>query len=649
MAVLGAVVAALGSATALAQLPSGDLRLWLKADSISGEEGSRVSQWVDSSSYGTVFAPRTTGNANGLLGPFPVEEYPHLQNLSVDGNRFQTVQYERAGSVFDVGDPAVDRSGSSDRLFQTTNLSPASDPLMIPGSSDFTSFTVFRTIAEPGALGYQGLWGLRGNAAAPYQLGMTPQNNLFFLTYDAQTVYPTSAVTPTNKLTIFNMSMTREGAEDKLRMAWNITESATASLTPLPLANDVISGRNEAINEDPPGQLEPFGIGTQAQDCCGEGETFAGNFAEIIIYARKLTEAENAQVYSYLTYKYLLADLAWTGGAGTWNGTNTNWDASGSSVVWDASKRAVFSGTGGTVAVGGVTASNGIRASASGYTLSGGTLTLGGNTAADNAVNVASGVSLTVNATLAGTTGFVKTGDGTLILNQANTMSGPTTVQAGVVQLSNAGALAASSVSPVAGGTVTLAPYQQTTVGGLNPNAGGVVDVGNGMVTVAGGLSAATMLTAIQAGYNGGTWTGTSGITSTTAAASSAAGAARGVGWLDNGGGSVTFAFATPGDTNLDGLVDVLDAAALSSGGRFNDAAVWSEGDFNYDGIYDDLDNALYVSTSLFDAGPYNAPPGTVGAVAAVPEPGTLLLAGMGLVAAGARRLRLRGPRMQRD
>ncbi len=269
MAVLGAVVAALGSATALAQLPSGDLRLWLKADSISGEEGSRVSQWVDSSSYGTVFAPRTTANPNGPLGPFPVEEYPHLQNLSVDGNRFQTVQFERNGPIDNVGDPAVDRSGSTDRLWQTTNLSPASDPLMIPGSSDFTSFTVFRTIAEPGALGVQALWGLRGNNAAPYQLGMTPQNNLFFLTYDAQTVYPTSAVTPTNTLTIFNMSMTREGAEDKLRMAWNITESPTASLTPLPLANDVIGSRNEFINEDPAGQLEPFGIGAHAQDCCG--------------------------------------------------------------------------------------------------------------------------------------------------------------------------------------------------------------------------------------------------------------------------------------------------------------------------------------------------------------------------------------------
>ena len=143
------------------------------------------------------------------------------------------------------------------------------------------------------------------------------------------------------------------------------------------------------------------------------------------------------------------------------------------------------------------------------------------------------------------------------------------------------------------------------------------MDVGNGSMTVTSGLTVPNMLTAITAGYNGGTWTGTSGITSSTAAADTAAGAVRAIGWLDNGDGSVTFAFAAPGDTNFDGLIDALDAATLSSAARFNDTAVWSEGDFNYDGVYDDLDNALFVATNLFDAGYYNAPPGAVGAIAA--------------------------------
>jgi autotransporter-associated beta strand protein len=258
-------------------------------------------------------------------------------------------------------------------------------------------------------------------------------------------------------------------------------------------------------------------------------------------------------------------------------------------------------------------------------------------------INVASGVTQTQTAagypSLSGGSPVLKTGDGTLILDQANPLTATTTVQAGTLRLANGVALASSTLVPEAGGTVTLAPYLATTVGGLNPNAGGLVNVGNGSITVTSGLSVANMLTAITAGYNGGTWTGTTGITSSTAAADTAAGAPRAIGWLDNGGGSVTFAFAAPGDTNLDGLVDVLDAAALSSAARFNDTAVWSEGDFNYDGIYDDLDNALFVSTGLFDAGPYNAPPGAAGAIAPVPEPSTwaMIAAACGMLLAGVR------------
>jgi hypothetical protein len=96
------------------------------------------------------------------------------------------------------------------------------------------------------------------------------------------------------------------------------------------------------------------------------------------------------------------------------------------------------------------------------------------------------------------------------------------------------------------------------------------------------------------------------------------------VGWLDNGDGSVTFAFAAAGDTNLDWQVDILDAANFLSGGKFDSGspASWNEGDFTYDGVVDILDAASFLSTGLFDAGPYNAAPGTV---AAVPEPAGVL------------------------
>ena len=39
----------------------------------------------------------------------------------------------------------------------------------------------------------------------------------------------------------------------------------------------------------------------------------------------------------------------------------------------------------------------------------------------------------------------------------------------------------------------------------------------------------------------------------------------RAIGWLDDGSGAVTFAYAAPGDTNIDGQVDILDAANFAA------------------------------------------------------------------------------------
>jgi autotransporter-associated beta strand protein len=248
-------------------------------------------------------------------------------------------------------------------------------------------------------------------------------------------------------------------------------------------------------------------------------------------------------------------------------------------------------------------------------------------------VNVASGTQTQAQAGYAlfsGTAPLTKTGAGTLVVNAANTITGATTVQQGTLQLANAAALASSKVIPVAGGTVSLAPYLQTTVGGLAPNAGGLVDLGNGLVTVASGLSAADLVTAIQAGRGDGSWTGTSGITSSVAATDVASSIPRAVGWLDNGDGSVTAAFAAPGDTNIDWQVDILDAGNFLTLGKYDTGlpATWLEGDFNYDGVVDIQDAADFFGTGLYDTGNYNTPLGASG-IAAVPEPSALSLAAL--------------------
>jgi autotransporter-associated beta strand protein len=225
------------------------------------------------------------------------------------------------------------------------------------------------------------------------------------------------------------------------------------------------------------------------------------------------------------------------------------------------------------------------------------------------------------------------TGSGKVIFSGTGNFSGPTTVQAGGLQLAAGSPLGTSTITPIAGGTLSLSPYAVTTVSGLLPNAGGLTDVGNGFMTVSSGLSAADMVTALVTGRGDGSWSGTSGIVSSAAAANVAASTPRTVGWLDNGDGSVAFAYAAPGDTNLDWQIDVLDASNFLSFGKFDTAqpATWLEGDFNYDGVVDVLDAADFFSTGLYDAGSYNQPAGLTGTVAAVPEP-----AGLGTIAVAA-------------
>ena len=257
-------------------------------------------------------------------------------------------------------------------------------------------------------------------------------------------------------------------------------------------------------------------------------------------------------------------------------------------------------------------------------------------------IDVASGTQTQTQAgyaTLSGTLPVLKTGAGTLVLDQANTLTGSTTVQGGVLQLANTSALASSPVAVAAGATLAVAPYLRTTVAGLGLSGSGLVDVTSGLVTVTSGLSATDLVAEILEGRGTGSWTGTSGIMSSVAAADVALGIPRAVGWKENGNGSLTFAFAAPGDTNIDGVVDILDAANFLAGGAFNAGtpASWYEGDFNYDGLVNVLDTADFLSTGLYDTGSY-LPRASVSAVAVVPEPATALMAAIALTLLACRR-----------
>jgi autotransporter-associated beta strand protein len=249
--------------------------------------------------------------------------------------------------------------------------------------------------------------------------------------------------------------------------------------------------------------------------------------------------------------------------------------------------------------------------------------------------------------TLSGSVPVLKIGAGTLVLDQANTLSGSTTVQGGVLQLANGSALAGSRFVVVAGGTGQVAPYTSTSVASLDLASGnGLLDLTSGALTISSGLTATALVAEILEGRGDGSWTGTSGITSSTAAAESAAGTPRAVGWIDNGDGSLMVAYAAPGDTNIDWSIDILDASNFLAGGKFDTGspAVWIEGDFSYDGVVDILDAADFFATGLYDAGNYNTAPGLSGGIAAVPEPTGVAIVAGGCIAAAAL-LRRRGRR----
>jgi hypothetical protein len=157
----------------------------------------------------------------------------------------------------------------------------------------------------------------------------------------------------------------------------------------------------------------------------------------------------------------------------------------------------------------------------------------------------------------------------------------------------------------------------------------------------------------------GKTWNG-QGITSSAAAAAEPE--SRSIGYAENSAlplgaytnfrgqtvdsTSVLMAFTRTGDANLDGVVNDDDVTIVGASYAPGVAgASWAVGDFDYNGFVDDDDVTLLGVFYDSSAQPLIGAPAKTGAsasaVAAVPDPGTFLLAGLGslsLVGVTARR-----------
>jgi len=246
-------------------------------------------------------------------------------------------------------------------------------------------------------------------------------------------------------------------------------------------------------------------------------------------------------------------DLYWDGVAG-WNATAPGAGGSGTwahgSGSWDASKKANFGGSAGTVTAAIVTASNGLAFTSSGYTLTGGTITLAAASSGLNSITTGTDGSVTtsIDSVLAGSAGLLKMGPGTLVLGGNNTFTGGLTLSSGTLQI------ASDSNLGDAAGAVSLNGTLKTTSS---------VSLGSGR-TVSGGatldIAPGTTLTS----------SGSFNLTSTTLSNSgtlSLQGATRSVGALT---------FGTAATVNASGTVSLsgLSATAVTSGSAIVNPAI---------------------------------------------------------------------------
>jgi len=283
--------------------------------------------------------------------------------------------------------------------------------------------------------------------------------------------------------------------------------------------------------------------------------------------------------------------------------------------------------------------------------------------------------STTYGGNLSGSGSLTKTGSGTLTLMGSNTYTGGTTVSGGTINIANPNALPNGPLT-VTGGTVSLSSV--LTVNNL-ALTNGIVDIKDkGLIVNYSSTSPASAIrNYLITSYGPGNWSGTTGITSSAANADTshhhtlayADAAAMGITSLDGQtitGNAVLVKYTYPGDSNLDGIVDLDNDFSLfvdgynkqiSNPGALNAGNLWVNGDYNYDGTTNlDNDFSIFVdSYATYTQNPaqlaqLNAIINSMDLTTAqknqllsvVPEPGTWVLAAISIAGLSLGRKRRR-------
>jgi autotransporter-associated beta strand protein len=326
------------------------------------------------------------------------------------------------------------------------------------------------------------------------------------------------------------------------------------------------------------------------------------------------------------------------GGSGTWNSAARNWYTGGAEVPWVNGDDAIFWGAAGTVTLEAGQSVNSLAFKSNGYSLVGAAVTLTGS----SAITVDTGLTATIGAPLAGPSGLVKNGLGTLVLTIGNTYSGTTTVAAGALMLANTTGSATSI------GQVTV--NAGAVLGGVGMAQGDVSNQG----AVAPGVAAGTL-------HVGGSYTqGAAASLEIELASASTYDKLAITGAASLGGTLVvslipsfvpTFGdeFAILSASGFGGSVfSAADLPSLPNGLTWNlnygatlvSLAVGLTGDFDQNGAVDAAD---YVWWRKFDGTPAayeswrsnfgTTAPSASGTAIAIPEPRTWMLASIGAAA----------------